>query len=83
MKTFIKDVNMWQEKYNKGIDQMLEENFEVDNYNKICYSIKDNEYKVKNTDYSMVLFNQRQYLMLPGWSSWWTDYFLPISVKNI
>tara|TARA_B100001113_G_C20894339_1_gene528453 strand:- start:116 stop:700 length:585 start_codon:yes stop_codon:yes gene_type:complete len=82
-KTFIKDVNMWQEKYNKGIDQMLEENFEVDNYDKICYSIKDNEYKDKNTDYSMVLFNQRQYLMLPGWSSWWTDYFLPISVKNI
>ena len=81
--TFKKDVNMWQEKYNKGIDQMLEENFEVANYDKICYSIKGNEYNKKDDNYSIMLFNQSQYLMLPGWSSWWTDYFLPISVKNI
>lgn len=81
--TFKKDVNMWQEKYNKGIDQMLEENFEVANYDKICYSIKGNEYNKKDNNYSIMLFNQSQYLMLPGWSSWWTDYFLPISVKNI
>ena len=82
-KAFKKDVNMWQEKYNKGIDQMLEENFEVANYDKICYSIKGNEYNKKDNNYSIMLFNQSQYLMLPGWSSWWTDYFLPISVKNI
>ena len=81
--TFKKDVNMWQEKYNKGIDQMLEENFEVANYDKICYSIKGNEYNKKDNNYSIMLFNQSQYLMLPGWSSWRTDYFLPISVKNI
>ena len=81
--TFKKDVNMWQEKYNKGIDQMLEENFEVANYDKICYSIKGNEYNKKDDNYSIMLFNQSQYLMLPGWSSWWTNYFLPISVKNI
>ena len=82
-KTFKKDVNMCQEKYNKGIDQMLEENFEVANYDKICYSIKGNEYNKKDDNYSIMLFNQSQYLMLPGWSSWWTNYFLPISVKNI
>ena len=82
-KAFKKDVNMWQEKYNKGIDQMLEENFKVANYDKICYSIKGNEYNKKDNNYSIMLFNQSQYLMLPGWSSWWTDYFLPISVKNI
>ncbi len=81
--TFKKDVNMWQEKYKKGIDQMLEENFKVANYDKICYSIKSNEYNKKDNNYSIMLFNQSQYLMLPGWSSWWTDYFLPISVKNI
>ena len=81
--TFKKDVNMWQEKYNKGIDQMLEENFEVANYDKICYSIKGNEYNKKDDNYSIMLFNQSQYLMLPGWSNWWTNYFLPISVKNI
>ena len=81
--TFKKDVNMLQEKYNKGIDQMLEENFEVANYDKICYSIKGNEYNKKDDNYSIMLFNQSQYLMLPGWSSWWTNYFLPISVKNI
>ena len=81
--TFKKDVNMWQEKYNKGIDQMLEENFEVAIYDKICYSIKGNEYNKKDDNYSIMLFNQSQYLMLPGWSSWWTNYFLPISVKNI
>ena len=75
--TFKKDVNMWQEKYNKGIDQMLEENFKVATYDKVCYTIKDNEYKNKNDNYSIMLFNQRQYLMMSGWSSWWTDYFLP------
>ena len=47
-KTFKKDPNMWQEKYNKGIDQMLEENFDVKTYDKVCYSIKDNEYKTKD-----------------------------------
>ena len=82
-KKFMEDTDMWQEKYNKGIDQMLEENFEVANYDKICYSIKGNEYNKKDNNYSIMLFNQSQYLMLPGWSSWWTDYFLPISVKNI
>ena len=75
--TFKKDVNMWQEKYNKGMDQMLEENFKVATYDKVCYTIKDNEYKNKNDNYSIMLFNQRQYLMMSGWSSWWTDYFLP------
>ena len=82
-KKFMEDTDMWQEKYNKGIDQMLEENFEVANYDKICYSIKGNEYNKKDNNYSIMLFNQSQYLMLPGWSSWWTNYFLPISVKNI
>ena len=76
--TFKKDTNMWQEKYNKGMDQMLEENFKVANYDKVCYSIQGNEYKNKDDNYSIMLFNQRQYLMLSGWSGWWTDYFLPI-----
>ena len=80
---FMEDPEYYQKKYDKGIDQMLEENFEVANYDKICYSIKGNEYNKKDDNYSIMLFNQSQYLMLPGWSSWWTNYFLPISVKNI
>ena len=75
--TFKKDTNMWQEKYNKGIDEMLEkEKLIVNNYEKVCYSIKDNEYKPKDDNFSIMLFNQRQYLMEEGWSGWWTNYFL-------
>lgn len=82
-KTFMKDPEMWQEKYNKGMDQMLEENFKVDTYDKVCYSVKDNEYKEKNKNFSIMLFNQSQYLMYPGFSGWWSDCFLPRAVKNI
>ena len=77
--TFKKDHNMWQEKYYRGIDQMLEENFKVATYNKVCYSIKENEYKPKDDNYSIMLFNQRQFYMEPGWTGWWTNYFLPKS----
>ena len=76
---FKKDPNMWQEKYNRGIDQMLEENFKVATYDKVCYSIKENEYKPKHNNYSILLFNQRHLYMEPGWTSWWTSYFLPKS----
>ena len=55
---------------------MLEENFNIKTYNKVCYSIKGNEYKNKNENYSIMLFNQKQYLMEPGWTGWWTNYFL-------
>jgi len=82
-KTFIKDPDMWQEKYNKGIDQMLEENFDIKNYDKICYSVKNKTYEEKNEDFSIMLFNQSQYLMYPGFTGWWSSYFLPKSVKNI
>jgi hypothetical protein len=77
--TFKKDPNKWQEKYNKGIDQMLEENFKVATYDKVCYSINENEYKPKDNNYSIMLFNQRQFYMEPGWTGWWTNYFLPKS----
>ena len=76
-KTFIKKPKMYQEKYNKGIDQMLEENFNVKTYNKVCYSIKENEYEDKDKNYSIMLFNQRHFLMEPGWTGWWSTYFLP------
>ena len=78
-KKFIEDTNMWQEKYNKGIDQMLEEIHNPDRYDKVCYTIQNKEYDKKDENYSMVLFNQRQFLMEPGWSGWWTNYFLPKS----
>jgi hypothetical protein len=77
--TFKKDPNKWQEKYNKGIDQMLEENFKVATYDKVCYSINENEYKPKDNNYSIMLFNQRQFYMEQGWTGWWTNYFLPKS----
>ena len=67
---------MWQEKYNKGIDQMLEENFVIANYDKVCYSIKNNQYNEKDKDYSIVLFNQSQYLMKPGCQIKMSNYFL-------
>lgn len=73
---FKKNSDMWQKKYYRGIDQMLEENYTILTYDKVCYSVKDNEYKPKNDNFSMMLFNQRQYLMEKGWSGWWTNYFL-------
>ena len=40
---------MWQEKYNKGIDEMLEkENLVNKTYPKVCYSVQGNEYKPNN-----------------------------------
>jgi len=74
--TFKKDPDMWQKKYYRGMDQMLEENFDVKTYEKVCYSIKDNEYKPKDNNFSILLFNQRQFLMEEGWYGWWTNYFL-------
>jgi len=75
-KTFKKDTAMYEKKYNLGIDQMLEENFKVATYGKVCYSIQKNEYEPRDDNYSIVLFNQKQYLMEAGWSGWWTNYFL-------
>ena len=75
-KTFKKDTAMYEKKYNLGIDQMLEENFKVATYDKVCYSIQQNEYEPRDDNYSIVLFNQKQYLMEAGWSGWWTNYFL-------
>ena len=40
---------------------------------------KENEYKPKDNNYSILLFNQRHLYMEPGWTSWWTSYFLPKS----
>ena len=74
--TFKKDTTMYEKKYNLGIDQMLEENFKVATYDKVCYSIQKNEYEPRDDNYSIVLFNQKQYLMEAGWSGWWTNYFL-------
>ena len=54
---------------------MLEENF-LSTYDKVCYSIQQNEYEPRDDNYSIVLFNQKQYLMEAGWSGWWTNYFL-------
>ena len=58
---------------------MLEELHEPEMFGKVCYSIKDLEHKDKDKNFNMVLFNQRQYLMEPGWKGWWTNYFLPKS----
>ena len=75
--TFKKDWYYLQGKYYKGIDEMLEKDFDVKTYDKVCYSIQNNEYEPKNKDYSIMLFNQRQFMMEPGWSGWWSNYFLP------
>ncbi len=55
---------------------MLEENFSIQTYDNVCYSIKDNEYKPKDDNFSILLFNQKQYLMEEGWSGWWKNYFV-------
>ena len=67
----------------KGMDQMLDENFKVNTYEKVCYSIKNKDYESKDEKYSIVLFNQRQYYMEEGWTSWWTSYFLPKSSSKL
>ena len=81
--TFKKDPIMWQEKYTKGMDQMLDENFKVNTYEKVCYSVQEKDYEPKDEKYSIVLFNQRQFYMEEGWTSWWTSYFLPKSSSKL
>ena len=76
---FIEDPEYYQKKYDKGIDQMLEELHEPEMFGRVCYTIQHNEYNEKDKNFPMVLFNQRQFLMEPGWTGWWTNYFLPKS----
>lgn len=77
---FMENPEQYQEKYNKGIDQMLEEMYNPKTYDKVCYSIQNHIYeKVPNSNFNMVLFNQSQYLMNEGWSNWWNSCFLPKS----
>jgi hypothetical protein len=79
-KKFLEDTKMYEKKYYRGIDQMLEEMFEPDTFKQVCYSVKGREYDTdKDKKFSMMLFNQKQYLMNEGWSSWWSSYFLPKS----
>ena len=61
------------------MDQFIYENIEYKTYNKVCYSIKGNEYKNKDDRYSICLFNQRKILMEDGWSGWWKKYFISTS----
>ena len=76
---FMEDPEYYQKKYDKGIDQMLEELHEPEMFGRDCYTIQHNEYNEKDKNFPMVLFNQRQFLMEPGWTGWWTNYFLPKS----
>ena len=77
-KVFLSNTKKYEEKYSKGIDQMLEEMYKPNTYDKVCYSIQNHMYdKVPNSNFNMVLFNQSQYLMNEGWSNWWTSCFLP------
>ena len=64
--------------YHRGIDPWLYDHIKPETYKQICYSIQGNEYRDSpDWFFSFVLFNQRRYLMEPGWKSWWNDYFKP------
>jgi len=74
-KEFMKQPKELEKKYNKGIDQYLEEIFKPKTYDKICMSMKHKEYDPE-PDYNLVLFNQRHHLMEEGWTGWWNRYFI-------
>jgi hypothetical protein len=73
---FIQNPNYYMLKYNRGIDQFIYENIKYDTYDKVCYSIQNQEYEKENKEYSICLFNQRRILMEEGWTGWWKDYFI-------
>jgi len=75
-KEFMKQPEELEKKYNKGIDQYLEEVFQPKTYNKICMSMKHKEYEPEPKDFNIVLFNQRHHLMEEGWTGWWNSYFI-------
>jgi hypothetical protein len=66
-------------KYNRGIDQFIHENIKYNTYDKVCYSIQNQEYEKENKEYSICLFNQRRILMEEGWTGWWKNYFISYS----
>jgi hypothetical protein len=76
-KKFKENPDYYMTKYHRGIDQYLYENIEYKTYDKICYSIQNNEHKEEDKDYSICLFNQRKMLMEDGWCGWWKKYFIP------
>ena len=61
-------------KYNKGSDEFYYRELKYNTYDKVCYSIQEDE--TKNKDHSICLLNQNKHLMDEGWSGWWKDYFV-------
>ena len=77
-KKFLENPNEIEKQYHRGIDPWLYDHIKPETYKQICYSIQGNEYRDSpDWFFSFVLFNQRRYLMEPGWKSWWNDYFKP------
>jgi len=75
-KKFLEQEDYYLTKYNRGIDEFLYKELQVDTFDDVCYSIQGKEYQEKNEKYSICLFNQRQHLMEEGWTGWWNDYFI-------
>jgi len=63
-------------KYNKGIDEFVYRECEYQTFDRVCYTIQGNEYKVQDDEFAICLLNQRQFLMEPGWQGWWKNYFI-------
>ena len=61
-------------KYWRGSDEFYYKEIKYNTYDKVCYSIQENEQQDKN--YSICLLNQNKHLMDEGWSGWWKNYFV-------
>jgi len=72
----IKD-KFYLEKYYKGSDEFYYREIKYKTFDDICYSIKDHEYeKDGNPNYSICTMGQMHHLMEPGWTGWWSNYFI-------
>jgi len=79
---FKKDEDYYLTKYWKGSDEFYYREIDYNTYDKVCYSMKNNEYNSKDDQYSICLFNQNQHLMNEGWTGWWKNYFVNSNISN-
>jgi hypothetical protein len=76
-KKFKSNDSYFLEKYNRGSDEFYYREIEYETYNKICCTIKGNEYNLKpDNNFNVCTLGQMHHIMEKGWTGWWTPYFL-------
>jgi len=76
-KKFKSNESYFLERYNKGSDEFYYHEIKYETYDKVCYTIKGNEYNLKpDNNFSVCTLGQMHHIMEEGWTGWWTPYFI-------